>query len=201
MLCALVLAQAASASSIIRDAWSQVSQAKTLSVTLVKTFEETGKSSTTKFWFKSGGYFRAESSSAIDVSNPTQGWTYSISRKVYQSRKPVPADLSTPQVLGLDILNKNFPILGGPTTVTWHNRHALKIELDGRKAMTKETKLFVFFNPKTHLPIGVSANLGSITQIRLYQDLQVNTDLQDDIFNFSPPKAWKQVTASTGGWN
>ena len=77
----------------------------------------------------------------------------------------------------------------------------LRIELDGRKQMTKETKLFVFVDPKTHNPIGISGNLGSMTQVVIFEDLKVNPPLSDSLFTFMPPKDWKQVTAKSGGWN
>ena len=73
--------------------------------------------------------------------------------------------------------------------------------MDGTKEMTKDTQLFAYVDPKTHIPIGISANLGSVTQVVLFEDLKINPKLSDSVFTFSPPKGWRKVTSKNGGWN
>jgi outer membrane lipoprotein-sorting protein len=201
VVCLLLVAQATSAQSLLNDAWSQVDHAKSISVTVERGTEEFPPNTSTKFYWKAGGYFRAESKATVDVSSPQHGWTYSISKKIYQSRKPVPSDMTLSKVIGVDMFHAGLPVIGEPAPAVWHGRHTLRIELNGKKAVTKETKLFVFLDAKSHLPVGVSANLGSMTQLRIYTDLTIDPQIPDDVFNFKPPSGWKEVTPTTGGWN
>jgi outer membrane lipoprotein-sorting protein len=98
------------------------------------------------------------------------------------------------------MFGSKLPIIGMPIKTLWHSRSVIRIELDGRKQLTKETKLFVFIDSKTHLPFGISANLGSITQVDIYENLKINPKILDPAFQFSPPKGWTRVTAGSGGW-
>ena len=86
-----------------------------------------------------------------------------------------------------------MPTIGKPEQVKWHGLTALRIEVDGTKTMTKETKLYYFFDPKTHDELGVSADLGSVTQVELFSDLKINPKIEDSVFQFVPPKGWKLV--------
>ena len=200
MLAALLVCQTNTATTIIASARKQLDQAQSITVTRIRTTEEFPKTTKTKYWFRKGGFFRSESPNAIDLSNPRHGWTYRADQKIYQSRPPLPTTINPMPVLDLDILSAGLPIVGTVKSTVWHKHPALRIELDARKQMTKETKLFVYFDPKTNLPIGISANLGSVTQVMLYEELRIDPKIDDKMFQFTPPKDWREVTATTGGW-
>ncbi len=191
---AVVLGQSVTAKAILAEAKAKLEHARSVSVTVIVTKEEFPKSSTEKWAFRKGGYLRAEFGDLVRVANPRAAWEYSRSKKTYRS---IPAP--THDVNGGDVLNQlaltlsGFPILSGPTSVPWHRMKTLRIELDGRKTMTKETKLFAFFDPKTHLPLGVSANLGSVTQVMVLKDLKLNPRLDDSLFEFKPPAGWTKL--------
>lgn len=198
---ALLLQSAPSATAIVQDALRKIDQADTATVTLVRGIEEFPGRTRTRYWFRKGGSFRAEAGPLVDVSDPRQGWTYQTEKKIYQSRPPIPPTMSFASIVGLDLLRAGLPIVGAPRQMAWHGHPAIRIELDGRKRMTKETKLFAFFDPKSHLPLGYSANLGSVTQLAIFEDLKLDPKIDGAKFQFVPPKDWKQVTAATGGWN
>lgn len=200
MLLNLLVAQAITSQTLLQDAWKQVSQADSLSLTFVRTSEEVPREFRVNYSFKKGGYIRAEDGNVIDVGNPKKAYTYDTKRKVYQVRKSLPPNFSFASMFDLDILNAGLPIIGDAKKMNWHKHDTLRVELDGRKAMTKETKLFVFVDAQSHLPVGISANLGSITQVHLYENMQINPNLPDSMFDFTPPKDWKEVTGTTGGW-
>ena len=84
-----------------------------------------------------------------------------------------------------------MPTIGTPRPVVWHGKSALRAEVDGRKTMTKETKLYYYFNPKSHSQLGVSENLGSMKQVAIFSDLKLHQKLDDATFRFVPPKGWK----------
>lgn len=199
MLLALLLSMPPSAEELIREAERKIERAKSITVTMVLTTEEFSKESRVRYWYQKGGYFRAESGTVTDVGNPKGGWTFQASKKIYQKRPALPANFRFSSTLGLDVLGSKYPPVGAATNVTWRKRPALRVQLDGRQ-LTKETKLYVFFDPKTRLPIGVSANLGSLTQVRVFENLKVNPTIDPKLFQFTPPTGWRQVTASTGGW-
>ena len=200
MLLALIAAQTLSASALLRDAWNQVSGAHSITVTEVRTSEEFPRDHLVKYAWRTGGYFRSEAGNVVDVGNPKEGWTYSAEKKIYQVQTPLPVDFSILPGLDLNILNAGWPILSDPIPVAWHKHKSLRVELDGRKALTKETKFFAFFDPQSHLPVGFSANLGSLTQVTIFEDLKINPAIKDATFQFTPPKGWTRVTATTGGW-
>ncbi len=187
-------------SAILNDAWSKIENAKSIAVTLVVTTEEFKRESRTSYAFRKGGYFRAQSKNLVDVSNPKQAWTFRSDTKTYQSRPPLPKEFNLGDTLGLEFFHAGLSSIGHPTKTTWHGKSVLRIELDGRKSMTRETKLFVFIDMKDHIPYGFSANLGSITQVTVFENLKINPKLDDHIFEFRPPKGWKLVTTSNGGW-
>jgi hypothetical protein len=189
-----------SARDLLYEANRRVLEAKTISVTQFRTTEEFPRPSRTRFWISQGGYFRIEHASVVDVGSPTAAWTYDIQRKIYQKRPPIAKEVDWLPRIGFDFFGAPHPILGGPMAVNWHGFSALRIELDGRKAMTKETKLFYFFDTKTRLPLGVSANLGSITQVLIFEDLKLDGPIPKPKFEFRPPADWKEVTAGHGGW-
>ncbi len=201
MVFAYLFAQSVSGAAILKDACAKVDSAKTLTYTSVELTEEFKGEHRIRYSFKTGGYFRAETPTVIDVSSPKGGWTYRADKKIYQSRPPIDSSFSVAWLKGFDIFHSSSPVIGVPKEVVWHKMPTLRIELDGRKQMTKETKLFVFVDPKTHNPIGISGNLGSMTQVVIFEDLKVNPPLSDSLFTFMPPKDWKQVTAKSGGWN
>ena len=201
MLLMLLLAQKLTGAAILQDAWTKVDHAKAATVSMVRTSEEFKQNaSSVSYAFRSGGYFRAKSGQVVDVSNPKQGWTFRADKKIYQVRTPVPTTFKLTSALGLGLIHQGMRTIGDPTPTRWHGWSTLRIELDGRQAMTKDTKLFIFVDPKTHLPIGISANLGSLTQVVEFVDFKLNPPIKDTVFQFAPPKGWKRVTADSGGW-
>ncbi len=199
MLCYILLTSQLSADKIMAEAWEKVSQAKSISVTKLQTTEEFKRDLRVKFYFRAGGYVRVEKPLLTDISNPKQAWTFRTSKKTYQSKAAVPVSFNINSLLGIEMFNSGLPILSGPSPVVWHNHSTLRIELDGRKVMTTRTKLFVYVAPKTHLPIGISANLGSVTQVTIYENLKVNQPLSDSLFNFVPPAGWTKSMESPRG--
>jgi outer membrane lipoprotein-sorting protein len=191
---AAVLGQGATAKAILAEARAKLEHATSVTVTVITTTKEFPKPTTEKWAFRNGGYLRAEFGNLVRVANPKSAWEYSPTKKTYRSIPPPTRD-----VYGGDVLSKlaltlaNFPVLGGPTNVAWHGMKTLRIELDARKTMTKETKLFAFFDPQTHLPLGVSANLGSVTQVMILKDLKLNPRLDDRLFEFKPPAGWTKL--------
>ena len=187
------LGQEATAKAILDEALAKIEHATTLSMTVVETTEEFPRASRTKCAYRRGGFLRLDNRRAVQVASPESAWEYSTSGKTYESLPTLPKDLNAAQALWwLRVFAANLPILSGPTPVTWHALDALRLELDGRKEMTKEAKLFVYFDPATHLPLGVSANLGSITQVKIFEHLQLDVKLRDSLFAFVPPPGWKQ---------
>ncbi len=187
MVFALLFSHALSASEVLHDAWRQVEQAQSISVTKMRTTEEFPKESRVRLWWRKGGYFRSDAGALIDLNNPKQGRTYRADKKIYQLRTPLPASFNCLPTIGLDLFGAGLPIVGEAKKLVWHKYPALRIELDGRKQMTKETKLFVFVDPKTHAPIGVSANLGSMTQVVIFENLKLDPKIEDSMFQFVPP--------------
>lgn len=200
MLLGILIAQTLSAKAILNDSWSKVQSARSITVTRIKTTEEVHREARIDYSFRTGGYFRAQAGPRVDLSSPKQAWTYQTDKKIYQSRNPVPTNFSLPLAIGLDVVHVQWSIIGDPKAMKWHGKDTLRIELDGRKALTKETKFYVFVDPRSHLPVGISANLGSITQVTIFENLKINPPLKDKVFQFTPPKGWKRVTATTGGW-
>ena len=207
MLLALVAGQAVSAKSLLNDAWTQFDHANTLSMTMVFTSEEhrwpMAKDETTKFTWRKGGFVRMEGKNdEVDILTPKVAYTYRPDKKIYQVDKPASETLEMVLgQLGIHAFHAAWPVLGNPTPTVWHNFKAIRIERDARQEMTPETKLYDFVDPKTHLPIGVSANLGSITQVVIFKDIKLNPKVPAAVFQFTPPKDWKRVTAKTGGWH
>lgn len=201
MLLALLLAQPLSASAILQDAWTKVNGAKSMTVTLLRTTEEFGHQHRRKYAWRKGGYFWSQNDAVIDVGNPKGGFTYESDKKIYQVREPLDPYFTLVSYLDLDVLHAGWHVIGQPKPMAWHGKKTVRIELDGRKALTKETKFFLFFDPKSHLPIAISANLGSVTQVSIFEDLRINPQIPDNLFHFTPPKGWKRVTEKTGGWS
>ena len=199
ILLGLIIMQVASPADLLQEAWKQVDHARTLTVVEVKTKEEFPHEVRTRYWIKVGGYFKAKSGTLFDVSSPDGAWTYDTLKHIYQKRPPIPSNFNLMNALNLDMFSVDWPPIGQASGLVWHGHHATRIECDGRR-LTKETKLFLFIDPQTHLPIGISANLGSMTQVDIYEDLRVNPKLSDEEFTFKPPQGWKEVTAQTGGW-
>jgi len=200
MLVALLVQDSDSATAIMKDAARKLEHAQSIQYVEDRFNEEFRKGVRTSYWYRSGGYFRAESPTITDISNPRQGWTFRKDKKIYQARPSVGPEFKIAARLGLEFFGPNFPVIGESQSVIWHKMTALRVELDGRKQMTKETKLFVYFDPKTHLPVGISANLGSLTQVTMFENLKLGAAIPASIFSFSPPKGWKKVTAESGGW-
>ena len=199
MLTILLAGQMLSSKDILKDSWTKVYEANSLTMTVVSSFEEVGHENRIRYAYRKGGFFRADTGTIVDVGTSKGGWTFSTTQKKYQIRPGMPKDFNIAQSSDLSAFQGALPTKGNPVSVTWHKRKALKIELDGT-SMTKETKLFVFVDPQSHLPVGVSANLGSVTQVRLFEELKLNQTIPDALFRFTPPAGWKKVTSSTGGW-
>jgi outer membrane lipoprotein-sorting protein len=192
VLLAILLHQGTSGKELIASAIRRLNLARTVSVTQIQTTEEFPKARRTRLWFQKGGYFRSEADEIVDIGNPRKGWTYDKSKHIFQLRPAPPASFQAADAIGISDL-AGFPVIGTTEAKTWHKRNTLRVELDGTR-MTKETKLYVFLDAKTKLPVGISANLGSITQVRLLEDLRLDPKLDAKLFQFSPPKGWKQVS-------
>jgi outer membrane lipoprotein-sorting protein len=190
ILIPVALAQGTTAKVFIAEALAKLEQAKSITVTVLVTTEEFPKPYRLEYAYRQGGYLRIDDGHMVQVANPKAAWAFSPTEKKYRPIALLPKGASVVRLLSLDMGLPNLPILNGPTRVTWHGKRALRIELDGRKAMTKETKLFTYYDPNTHWPIGVSANLGSITQVRILEHMKVNQNLSDSMFAFTPPHGW-----------
>ena len=201
MIIALLVLQAPTGAGLLKDACAKVDQAHTLTYTSVQMTEEFGGQQRVRYSLKTGGYFRAETPTITDVSNPHGGYTYRTDKKIYQPRPAIGAGFSVASLKGFDIFHGSYATIGVPKEVVWHKKRTLRVELDGTKEMTKDTQLFAYVDPKTHIPIGISANLGSVTQVVLFEDLKINPKLSDSVFTFSPQKGWRKVTSKYGGWN
>jgi outer membrane lipoprotein-sorting protein len=203
MILALVLAQALSAKQLLNDAWSQFHNAESMTMTMVITSEEHLRGDlTSKFFWRKGGFLRIEADHEVDVSDTKAAYSYRTDKKMYQVEHPAPADLELVLgQIGIHAFHAPWPVIGNPTPTVWHGFKTIRIELDARKDMTPETKLYVFVNPSTHLPIGVSANLGSETQVMIFKDVKINPTIPHSAFQFTPPKGWKQVTVKASGRN
>jgi hypothetical protein len=200
MLWCLLALQDPAGTKLVEDAWSQVSSAKSITVTVLRTSAEFGGESRVRYAYRSGGYFRADDGVVIDIGTPNGGWTYSPAAKKYQIRPALPKDYEFAQNNALGAFQGTCPAKSAPVAVTWRGRNVLKVEVDGTK-LTKDTKMFLFVDSKSHYPVGVSANLGSLTQITVFEDLKLDPKIADSVFTFTPPKGWRKVTAASGGWN
>lgn len=184
--------QAFQSQPLLDEVHRRIEAATSLSVTVTVTTEEFPKPQTTKWWWKRGGYYRYESAQGIFIGCPTTSWSVKPSEKGYKVLEGVQTNWSLSREVGLDFLSMGLPPIGEPTKVTWHGKQALRVELDGKR-MTKETRMYVYFDPLTHDPLGVSANLGSITQVRIFSDLKINPQIPASMFQFVPPKGYKLV--------
>ena len=197
MLLALACCRAIASQQIVSQSHRLMAAAQTIVVTTRALIEEfPGRELLIKYWSQKGGYVRAERKGSVDVGNPTRGWHCSEDTKTYSLMPGVEAKFSLESILIPPLDPKVMPTVGVPTDVTWHGRKLLRVEIDGTKAMTKETKMFLFYEPKTYLPAGVSANLGSATQVTIFEDLKLDTKLDPKLFDFTPPSDWKEVKAS-----
>lgn len=193
MLCALLLlGQVSTSQQILVKAKDRIDRATTLSVTVESFAEEFPRPEKTKWWYRKGGYYRYENAQGWLIASPTRTWSCKPSEKGYKILPGSQTDWSLSRQTGLgDLLDPALmPPIGGPKRVKWHGRSTLRIEVDGRKAMTKETKLYFYFDPKTHDHLGTSANLGSITQVRIYWNVEINPTIPASKFRFVPPKGW-----------
>lgn len=196
MLLALVLLQTTS-QGIVSQARDRIERADTIIVTVTQVVEEFPNPTKTKWWYRKGGYYRHESPKGTFIASPEKSWSYrSASEKSYKVFPGAQRDWSLSRQTGLGGVKdlSQLPPIGIPTTVQWRGRRVIRIEIDGTKRMTAETKLFYFFDPATHNPVGISANLGSITQVTVFDDLKINPKIEDSVFRFVPPKDWNLVT-------
>lgn len=191
----LLLAQPASSQEILDEVRHRIAKATTITVTVTKLVAEFPHPVRTKWWFRKGGYYRSESQNGTLIASPAKCWSYRPTGKTYMEFAGAETDWSLMRATGLGGIADSavMPPIGGPKVVTWRGRRALSIQVDGTKTMTKETKLYYFFDPKTHDPIGISANLGSVTQVTEFTDLKVNPKIDNSLFRFVPPKWWKRV--------
>lgn len=189
----LALAISITPAQILQDAARLVHRASSLSLTLVKTTEEFPRPQETRFWWRKGGFFRAEGKDSFDVGTSSGGWSWWPSKKQYERRPGLPVSFSLAPQVGLDIFSVGWPPIGEAKAVAWHGYSTLRVELDGRKQTTKEAKIYVFVEPKTHAPIGLSMNLGSVTQVAIFKDLKIDPKIADAMFLWSPPAGWKEI--------
>ncbi len=196
MFLALVLLQTTS-QGIVTQTRDRIERADTIIVTVTQVVEEFPKPVKTKWWYRKGGYYRYESPKGTFIASPEKSWSYrSASEKAYMAFPGAQTDWSLSRETGLGGVGdlSQLPPIGIPMTVEWRGRRVVRIQIDGTKKMTPETKLYYFFDPATHNPVGISANLGSMTQVTEFADLQINPKIDDTIFKFVPPKDWKLVT-------
>jgi len=193
MLLALVLMQSSTSQDILEKVREKVARADTITVTVTQFIEEHPKPVKTKWWFRKGGYYRFESPTSTIVASPSKCCSFKPTGKGYMEFPGAQTDWSLSRETGLGGIGDptTMPPIGEPEMVKWHGQQALRIELDGTKAMTKETKLYYFFDPETHDPIGIAANLGSLTQVTQFTDLKFNPKIEESVFRFVPPKGWK----------
>jgi hypothetical protein len=189
-----------SSAAILKDASEKLAHARTISFTSVYVVEEFPRERRSKYWLKKGGYFRSEAGPMVDISDPGIGWTYQSKRRAFQIRKTVGRDFDIASVAGLELFRPSQRPIGLPRPMRWHGHDAVRIEVDGTY-MTKETRLYLFVAPKTHTPIGISANLGSVTQVTLFEGLKIDAPTPDSLFSWTPPTDWKRVKPGEGGWN
>ena len=184
---AALLSEAVTSKLILAEVKQKLDHAKSLTVTVISEIEEFHRSKQQMFAYRKGGYLRIEDGQVVTVANPTKAWAFSTHLKKYKTL-PLPDQRYTAvQIVTVGI---DLPILSEPVSVRWHGMSALKIEFDGRQAMPKETKLFGFYDPKSHLPLGISANLGSMTQITIFKNLKLDAPLADSLFTYKPRDGW-----------
>jgi outer membrane lipoprotein-sorting protein len=192
MLLALLVGHALTSAQLIAEAVGLVEKAQTATVTVAKLSEEFSSAPyKTRYWFRKGGFYRTESPQGTLICNPKQSWAYLPKGTGYKMYPGAPTDWSLGRELGILDLGR-FPPIGSPKSVSWHGHPTLRVELDGR-SLTKETKMFCFFDPVSHFPLGISANLGSVTQVRVFENLKLNPKIDPAMFTFVPPKGWKLV--------
>lgn len=191
----LIFAWPSPSELLLKGAVQQISQAKTLQVTVAERYDEFGRSFETRWWFKKGGYYRSESAQGTLICNPERCLSYKPNIKAYMLFPGAQTNWSLQVETGLGEFGNRprLPTIGDPKRLTWKGLDVLQVEVDGTKSMTKETKMYFFFDPKTKSHVGTSANLGSIEQVRIYKDLKVNPKLDDSLFIFDPPKDWKLI--------
>lgn len=188
----LALVNQVNAKTLLNEAWAKVAHATTVSATVITGSEEFSGKKQVRYTLQKGGYFRAEQGTVVDVMNPKQGYTYDTAKKIYQVRQPV-SGMKLDKVFGVDLLKDAIPKSQAVERVNWHGQSVFKIPIKDMGQFGTSSTLVVYIDPQTHIPAGISVNLGSITQIRKFVDMRINPKLPDGTFKFAPPKAWKQV--------
>lgn len=198
MLVTILLIQSTTASEYLIQAKEKIAAANTLTVTVTRLNEEFPKPTKTKWWFQKGGFYRSESPEGTVIGSPEKTWSFRPTGKAYMEFPGTPKSFSLSQATGLGYFRSisEMPPKGEPKSVKWRGRMVVRVEVDGTKSMTKETKLFFFFDPKTRDHVGISANLGSITQITEFSDLKINPKIPPSMFTFVPPRGWIRISGS-----
>ena len=192
MLLLLLVGQLSSSHLIVENFRQKIAGASTVTVTVTSLHEEFPKPFDTKFWFRKGGFYRTESKQGTLIASPTKCWSYKPTGKTYREFPGAQRNWSIVVATGLGEFDPAvMPPIGPPEHVKWHGLSTVRVELDGRKQMTKETKLYCFYDAKTLDQVGISANLGSITQVRIFRDLRIDPKIDPKMFQFTPPKGWK----------
>lgn len=194
MILFLLLGQLPTSHQIVENFRQKIAKASAVRVTVTYLHEEFPKPFEVKFWYRKGGYYRTESKQGTLIASPSKCWSYKPTGKTYREFPGAQRDWSIVAATGLGEFDPAFmPTIGRPELVKWHGLTTIRVELDGRKQMTKETKLYCFYDAKTLDQVGISANLGSITQVRIFRDLKIDPKIDEKMFRFSPPKGWKLV--------
>ncbi len=185
------LTQVSAAHGIMSDASDKLHHATsvTVTVTVIDKNEESPPALKTEYAFRKGGYLRIEQPDATRVSNPKAAWAFSPSEKEYNSL-PLSKDEDFLRMMSLGPWASELPVLNGPSRVIWHGMPALRIGLDGKK---EKTNVSLYYDPKTHLPLGMSSTMGSIAVQEIFEHLKLNPRLDDRLFQFTPPHGWTQV--------
>lgn len=190
-ICA-ALAQGPSAKAIMAEASEKLQRATSVTVTVIDSTAGFPQARRAEYSYRKGGYLRIEDAHITRVSSPKAAWAFSAAEKEFNSL-PLSKDSEFLGMLSLGPWVLNLPVLNGPTRAVWHGMPALRIELDGSKKMGKESRVSVYYDPKTHLPLGMFSGLGRNTVEEIFEHMKLNPKLDGRLFQFTPPPGWTQV--------
>lgn len=192
MLSLLLLGQVPTSRQLIDAFAAKMAAAKTVTVTATVDTEEFPRPQVTKWWWMKGGFYRYEGPTGTLIASPQRCWAYKPTGKEYKVYPGAEPWWSIVAGTGLGEFGGpgQLPPIGAPKRVTWRGMSVWRVEVDGRK-LTKETVMYFFFDVKTLNHVGTSANLGSITQVRVFRDIKLDPKIDPKMFSFTPPKGWK----------
>jgi len=186
------LGQHMAAKALFDEASKKLEHAITFTATIVTIQAGFPKHRRVKYAYRKGGFQRSDSVDIVFVANPKAAWYYWPAEKKYQSAPVLAKDPNAAKSCGLGIMDSSLQIVGGPTQVTWQGVDALRLELDGSKKLGVNAKILMFFDVKTHLPIGMSIGQSPHLDGMILEDAKINPKLNDSLFSFTPPKGWSK---------